>query len=135
VTNAAVAYLRAPEELTLDPGAVPSGLGIAAVVVDDDASQRAGLGQALQLIAAGHADTLFVQRLGAAAGSLGELVRLLEWLEEAGAALVAADVGLNTGKRSGRRLVAVLHEVERWEREPDSARPPPRAAGAGRRCA
>jgi hypothetical protein len=74
------------------------------------------MADALALIAAGKADALFVERLGSVAGSLGELVRLLDWLREAHADLIAADVNLDTGTPSGRRTVRLLREVEGWER-------------------
>jgi Resolvase, N terminal domain/Recombinase len=85
--------------------------------VDDD------LVHALELIAAGEADALFVERVGALAGSLRELVRLLEWLTHADADLIATDVGLDTGTASGRRAVALLREIEGWERDRPRGRP------------
>ena len=52
------------------------------------------------------------------------LVSVLDWLGAARADLVALDVGLDTGTAAGRRIVAVLREIERWEREPTLGRPP-----------
>jgi Recombinase len=95
----------------LDPETVPSGLQIVALVVDEEEGERRGLSDALRRIAAGDADTLYVSRLGTAAGSLVELIRLLDWLQ-------AADVGLDTGDRAGRHSVALLREIEGWERDP-----------------
>jgi hypothetical protein len=118
VTRPTVAYLRPPGELVLDPETVPSGLQIVALVVDQEEGERRGLSDALRRIAAGDADTLYVSRLGTAAGSLVELIRLLDWLQAAGAGLVAADVGLDTGDRAGRHSVALLREIEGWERDP-----------------
>ena len=57
-------------------------------------------------------------------GSFGELIRLLDWLAEAGADLVAADVELDTTTAQGRRMVALLREIDRWGREPGPAEPP-----------
>ena len=82
-TRTAVSY-GSPEEL-------PDQLEITTVV--DPAN---GLAGALEPISAGQAGTLFVHRLESVAGSFGELIRLLDWLAEAGADLVAADVGLDT---------------------------------------
>src|SRR5205807_8329774 len=79
-----------------------------------------GLAGALGPIAAGSAGTLFVHRLESVAGSLAELIRLLDWLDEAGADLVAADVGLDTATAQGRGMVALLREIDRWAREPGS---------------
>lgn len=99
-------------------------LDVVAVVRDDTGPRRSGLAEALERIAAGEAATLVVARLGAAAGSLRELVALLDWLAAAGAELVALDVGLDTGSAAGRRIVGVLGEIERWEREPEPGRRP-----------
>ena len=70
----------------------------------------------LQQIADGQAHALVVERLSEAANSLGELVRLLDWLDGAGATLTAHDVGLDTSTPSGRATIAVLKEIEGWER-------------------
>ena len=75
-------------------------------------------------IAAGEFSTLVVIRLRAVAGSLRELIALLDWLEDVGARLVARDVGLDTGSAAGRRTVAALREIARWEYEPSPGRPP-----------
>lgn len=118
VTRKTVAYVTggapAPEDL-------PDQLDVTAVVGPDD-----GLAGALEPIAAGQAGTLFVHRLGSVARSFGDLIRLLDWLEEAGADLVAADVGLDTATAQGRRMVQLLREIDRWGREPEDR------AGSGR---
>ena len=110
-TRTAVSY-GSPEEL-------PDQLEITTVV--DPAN---GLAGALEPISAGQAGTLFVHRLESVAGSFGELIRLLDWLAEAGADLVAADVGLDTATPQGRRMVALLREIDRWGREPDRPKRP-----------
>jgi hypothetical protein len=104
-----------------DPDNLPDQLEVTALVDTDD-----GLAGALEPIAAGQAGTLFVHRLESVAGSFGELIRLLDWLSEAGADLVAADVGLDTATAQGRRMVALLREIDRWGREPDRPRRRPR---------
>jgi Resolvase, N terminal domain/Recombinase len=104
-----------------DPDNLPDQLEVTAVVDTDD-----GLAGALEPIAAGQAGTLFVHRLESVAGSFGELIRLLDWLSEAGADLVAADVGLDTATAQGRRMVALLREIDRWGREPDRPERRPR---------
>jgi DNA invertase Pin-like site-specific DNA recombinase len=101
----AVAYLRSPDELVLPPG-----LALVATIEGDE------LAQALELIGTGQANTLFTPFLGDVATSLSSLVRLLEWLDEAGAHLIAADVQLDTATAAGRRAIALLREIERWER-------------------
>jgi hypothetical protein len=104
-----------------DPDNLPDELEVTALVDADD-----GLAGALQPIAAGQAGTLFVHRLESVAGSFGELIRLLDWLSEAEADLVAADVGLDTATAQGRRMVALLREIDRWGREPDRPERRPR---------
>jgi hypothetical protein len=42
---------------------------------------------------------------------------------------VAADLGLDTGQPAGRLALGVLHEVQRWAREPESPRRPPGRPG------
>jgi Resolvase, N terminal domain/Recombinase len=75
-------------------------------------------------IAGGEFSTLVVARLHAVAGSLREVIALLDWLDEVGARLLALDVSLDTSSAAGRRTVAVLREIARWERDPGSGRPP-----------
>lgn len=101
------------------PEGLPGQLELTAVVSEDS-----GLAGALEPISAGHAGTLFVHRLESVAGSFGELIRLLDWLDAAGADLVAADVGLDTATPQGRRMVALLREIDRWGREPERERRP-----------
>jgi hypothetical protein len=110
VTTVRHAVFFAPE--SLDEPAVPDGVRLI------DAPHR-DLPGALEAIADGAADTLVVGRLRAAAGSLGELVRLLDWLAEAGADMIALDVGLDSATVAGRRMVGLLREVEGWSREPE----------------
>lgn len=89
-----------------------------------DVARDGSLDRVLKRIAAGEFSTLMVVRLQAVAGSLRELVVLLDWLESVGARLVASDIGLDTGSAAGRRTVAVLREIARWEHEPGPGRPP-----------
>ncbi|MBV9417465.1 MAG: recombinase family protein [Solirubrobacterales bacterium] len=113
MTRPVVTYgAAAPEDL-------PDQLEVKAVVDTDE-----GLAGALEPIATGQAGTLFVHRLESVAGSFGELIRLLDWLAEAGADLVAADVELDTATAQGRRMVALLREIDRWGRGPGPAEPP-----------
>ncbi len=95
------------------PLTLPDHLQLTAVV-----DEEAGLAGALGPISAGRADTLFVLRLRSLAGSFDELTRLLDWLQAAGADLVAADVGLDTATTQGRRTLALLREIDRWSQEP-----------------
>ena len=56
------------------------------------------------------------------ARSLPELGGLLEWFRDAGAALVALDLELDTGTVDGHRTANTLLAVASWERERASAR-------------
>ena len=112
----AVVYVRAAQ--APQP---PPNLNVLDTILDPDGER---LGHALELIGSGTAETLFTPRLGAVAGSLGELVTLLEWLDEAGATLIAEDVQLDTSTPAGRRTTALLREIRRWEREPEHPRRP-----------
>jgi hypothetical protein len=108
-----------------DPGhRVIDGVEVIEVVDDGGGPARSGLTRALELIAAREAGVLVVAHLRDAASSLGELVRLIAWLEQAGADLIAADVRFDLGQAGARAAVAMLREVERWDREPHPARRP-----------
>ncbi len=78
---------------------------------------------AFERIAAGEQDTLEVQRLRDVAGSLRQLVALLDWLREAGADLVARDVGFDTRTADGRKTAALLREIAAWEPDRPRGRP------------
>lgn len=98
-----------------------AGVEVVEVVGDGDDAARSGLVGALELIAGGAAGVLVVVRLHDAASSLGELVALLAWLEQTGADLIAVDVGFDSGEASARGTIALLREVERWDRDPHPA--------------
>jgi DNA invertase Pin-like site-specific DNA recombinase len=121
MARAGVAYLLPGDVF---PEAWPNEVGVAQTVRESDPDRRTGLIDALQTIAAGHAEVLLVQRLGATARSLADLIRLLDWLEAHQASLVAIDVRLDTGRAEGRRAALVLREIDRWAREPDAPRRP-----------
>ena len=112
MSRTAVAYLKPPDEL------LPSAdLELVAVVTGE-------LADALRLLAEANAQTLFVQRLHAVAGSLGELTRLLAWLDGYGADLLCAQPQLDTSTKAGRSSMALLREIDRWGREPEQPRRP-----------
>jgi hypothetical protein len=123
----AVAYLLPQDQLR--EGVIHGRGVIAHTVVEADVAGRAGLAEALEAIARGQADALLVARLAAAARSLGELMRLLDWLAQHEASLMALDVELDSAARSGQRTLAVLREVHRWTREPEGPRRPPGRPG------
>jgi DNA invertase Pin-like site-specific DNA recombinase len=124
----AVAYI--PAQRAGEPIVDGAWKGVRLDVVDtvrgeaarDAASAR--VGEALRRIAAGEASVLLVARLADAAASAHELLALLDWLDAAGADLVALDVRLDTASSAGRRTVATLREIERWKQTPAPDRRP-----------
>jgi hypothetical protein len=123
VPRRAIAYFRPPSKLDIDLEPARE-LRFVTTFADELDSGRTELAAALESIAAGGADTLYVERLGAVAGSVGELVSLIDWLSDAGATLLAADVALDTRGDAGARTVALLSEIDRWSREPADQRRP-----------
>jgi Resolvase, N terminal domain len=117
-TGSDAGALGDPERAAMD------GVEVIERVDDGGGPARSGLARALELIGAGRAAVLVVAQLRDAASSLGELVRLLAWLDEAGATLVALDVGFDSSEVDARLAVALLREVERWDREPHLGRRP-----------
>ncbi len=107
----------------------PDALEVIETVRETDPAGRAGLRQALETIVAGQAEVLLTQRLGASASSLADLIRLLDWLEDHQASLVALDLRLDTGLAEGRRTVLALREVDRWSRQPGGPRKLPGRPG------
>ncbi len=105
------------------PASAGAALNVVATVADDESAPRSGLARALELLRAGAASTLLVDELRTAARSARELVELLDWLDAAGADLVALDVGLDTGARASRSALALVREIDRWEGEGDVDRP------------
>jgi DNA invertase Pin-like site-specific DNA recombinase len=69
---------------------------------------------ALDRIAAGDLDRIEIERLHDLAGSLGDLVRLLDWLQDAGATLSCTHPPLDTATPAGRASVGLLREVAGW---------------------
>jgi DNA invertase Pin-like site-specific DNA recombinase len=121
----AIAYLPASEDAQPDLNELQDAARLEVVAISRAHSDaERGLAGTLERIAHGEASALLVVRLADAAASARELVALLDWLAEARADLVALDVGLDTGSPAGRRTVAALREVDRWERAPAPGRPP-----------
>jgi len=130
MTRRAIAYLPGEDPTAPSPpralaGAAPQGVEIVGVLDGAPGADGAGeLGEALGRIAAGEASTLLVARLGDAATSTGELLALLDWMQSAGADLIALDVGLDTASGAGAQAMVVLRALERWRREPHPRRAP-----------
>jgi Resolvase, N terminal domain/Recombinase len=121
VARRAIAYRLGPEPAT--GSHPPDGIEIIAAEHDRGDAPGPRLALTLERIAAGEGETLVVERLSDVAGSLGDLLALLDWLEAARADLVALDVGLDSRSRAGQQAVTLIREIGDWERAPRSGRP------------
>src|SRR5204863_10202181 len=81
-----------------------------------------GLRRALERIAAGEAGGLLAAKLDRLSRSVVDFGVLLEWFTEAGATLVALDLGLDTSTPGGRLVANVFASVAEWERDIIAAR-------------
>jgi DNA invertase Pin-like site-specific DNA recombinase len=79
--------------------------------------QRPGLGYALRRIDDGEASGLVVADLSRISRSVTDLGEVLEWFSRAGARLVAAAPGLDTGDQEGRLAASTLIDLSSSERE------------------
>ena len=77
--------------------------------------ERPGLLYALERIEQGEASCLVVSRLERLSRSAADLGRIVEWIDERDARLVAIDLRLDTGSAQGRLTARVLSEVGAWE--------------------
>lgn len=77
---------------------------------------RPGLRQALELVRDRRADGVAVAKLDRVSRSMFDFMLLVEWFDEAGAALVALDLNVDTSSPAGRMLVQVLMAFAEFER-------------------
>lgn len=85
--------------------------------------ERPALKDALERIAAGRADALAVVKLDRLTREHTDLGLLVDWLEHAGAGLIALDFdGLDTTKASGKMIATVIVAVAQWERDSTAER-------------
>lgn len=84
--------------------------------------ERPGLRKALARIAAHQADGLMVAKLDRISRSSVDFGLLLEFFEDAGATLVALDLGVDTSTASGRLVAGVIMQVAQWERDANAER-------------
>lgn len=85
-------------------------------------SERPGLSRALTMIANGEASGLIVAKLDRLSRSVVDFGHILAWLDAAGGALVALDLGVDTTTAAGRLVANVLASVAQWEAEAISER-------------
>jgi DNA invertase Pin-like site-specific DNA recombinase len=79
--------------------------------------ERPGLAYALGQIAEGKARGLVVNDLRRLSRSIVDLGALMEWFRDAGAGLVALDLGVDTSTPGGLEVAATLITLGDWERE------------------
>ena len=102
-----------------------AGWDLVDLVTDRDQGRglvRPGLTFALQQIAEGKADGLVVRDLRRLSRSIVELGTLMEWFRDAGAALVAIDLGIDSSSPVGQELAKKLITLGEWEHERISRR-------------
>jgi DNA invertase Pin-like site-specific DNA recombinase len=80
-------------------------------------AERPGLVYALKELRSGAATGLVVARLRDFTTRIADLATLLQWLEEAGAFLGAADHDLDTSTRAGRATARAVIDLGGWERQ------------------
>jgi DNA invertase Pin-like site-specific DNA recombinase len=79
--------------------------------------ERPGLAYALSQIAAGKARGLVVSDLRRLSRSIVDLGALMQWFRDAGAGLVALDLGIDTSTPEGHEMAATLITLGDWEHE------------------
>lgn len=97
-----------------------SGWELAEVVSDRETGrglQRPGLTYALEQIADGKAHGLIVGEVRRLTRSIGDLGALVEWFRDAGAALVAVDLDLDTSTAEGRAAAARIITLGGWDQD------------------
>lgn len=125
----------AAQEESIRAACAHRGWTLLDVVHDDGLSgkdmARPGLQTALQRIAQGEAQGLAAAKLDRLSRSLVDAAALMSWFDEAGAALVAVDMQVDTSTAAGRLVTHVMAAVAEWERSTISTRT--REAAAVRR--
>jgi DNA invertase Pin-like site-specific DNA recombinase len=102
------------------------GWRLLGVMRDEGASgkslDRPGLREALERIASGESGGLIAHKLDRLSRSVVDFGTLLDWFTDAGATLVALDLGLDTSTPGGRLVANVFASVAEWERDVIGAR-------------
>ena len=109
------------QEAALRVASGQRGWVLAEVVVDAGESgkslDRPGVRRVLEAIAAGELDGVVVAKLDRLSRNLGDLLAVVEWLDDAGAALVALDLGVDGSTPAGRMMLHMLGVLAQFERE------------------
>lgn len=84
--------------------------------------RRPGLTRALEMISTGEASGIVAAKLDRITRSVLDFASLLPWFDEAGATLVALDLGIDTSTPGGRLVANVFASVAEWERDTIAAR-------------
>jgi DNA invertase Pin-like site-specific DNA recombinase len=104
----------------IDEACEQAGWQLLAIVRDTEGGRtfdRPGLRYALERIADGEAAGLIVSDLKLLSRSVVDLGSLLAWFWDAGAALIALDLGVDTSTREGHHAASALITLSAWERE------------------
>ena len=97
-----------------------AGWELSEVVTDRESGrglERPGLAYALKQIAEGKASGLIVSDLRRLSRSIVDLGALMEWFRDAGAGLIALDLGVDTSTPVGHEVAMTLIALGDWERE------------------
>jgi DNA invertase Pin-like site-specific DNA recombinase len=97
-----------------------AGLELSEVVTDRESGrglERPGLTYALNQIAEGQASGLIVSDLRRLSRSIVDLGSLMQWFRDAGAGLIALDLGVDTSTPVGHEVAMTLIALGDWERE------------------
>lgn len=126
----------AAQESTIRDHCARSGWEVIDIVSDAGVSaknlERPGLYSVLTRIAAGEAHGVVAAKLDRLSRSVVDFARLMAWADDAGASLVALDMGIDTSSPAGRLVANVMAAVAEWERETIASRT--RDAAAVRRA-
>lgn len=126
VEQAVSGYGLDAQEAAIEEAAKRKGWDLAAVMRDAGESgktlERPGLRLALEQVARGDVDGLVVAKLDRLSRSVVDFGLLLEWFQEAGATVVALDLGVDTSTPGGRLVANVFASVAEWERDTIAAR-------------
>ena len=103
-----------------------NGWELVDLVHDDGVSakdlKRPGLRHALERIASGEVAGLVAAKLDRLSRSVVDFATLMTWMDDAGASLVALDMGIDTSTAAGRLVANVMAAVAEWERDTIAAR-------------